>query len=145
MSDERFGMPDHAPRHDQPMQSTTPQGSFANIGGGDWSAPQSSGATGYGGGGGYVSHANVPLDPIKKIPVVVILAILFGPLGLFYVGLLHGVIALFTVIPIARSIGLPLAAPLNVDPVYAVVATIWCITVPWAIVATRARNRRFKH
>lgn len=143
MSDDRFGMPGHAPQHDLPIQSTTPQGSWSNIGdGGDWAAPQSRRSNYV--GGGWTNGINLPLDPIKKIRTSVCFALLLGPLGLFYVGLLHGVIALFTVIPIARGIGIPLAAALNVDPVYMVIVTIWCITVPWAIYGTIARNRRFR-
>jgi len=46
-----------------------------------------------------------------------VLAVIFGPLGLFYVSFLNGVAA---VIPI-----------------------MWCITVPWAIVGIKWRNRKF--
>jgi hypothetical protein len=95
-----------------------------------------------GGGGGYVSHAGVPLDPRKSIPFTVVLAILFGPLGLFYVGILHGVVALFTVVPIARAIGLPIAFTTGIDPVYVVVALIWCMTIPWAILGIARYNRK---
>ena len=148
MSEDRFGMPDHAPRHDQPLQSTTPQGSWANIGGGGseaWPTPSApSGGGGYvGGGGGYASSANVTLDPRKSVVFAVVLAVLFGPLGLFNVGILHGLVALFTVIPVARTIGIPMAFAFGVDPVYAVVAVMWCITVPWAIVGITRRNRKY--
>ena len=146
MSDDRFGMPDHAPRHDQPLQSTTAQGSWANIGGGGdaWPAPSAPSGGGYAGGGAnYVSSANVPLDPRKSVVFTVVLSMLFGPLGLFYVGIMHGLVALFTVIPIARTIGIPIAIAFGVDPVYTVVAVIWCITVPWAIVGITRRNRKY--
>jgi hypothetical protein len=148
MSEDRFGMPDHAPRHDQPLQSTTPQGSWANIGGGGdaWPAPAAPSAGGFvGGGRAYVSHANVTLDPRKSIVFSVVLATLFGPLGLFYVGILHGLVALFTVVPIARTVGLAIAFSLggHVDPVYIVVPVVWCMTVPWAIIGTAWRNRKF--
>jgi hypothetical protein len=146
MSEDRFGMPDHAPRHDQPLQSTTAQGSWANIGGGGdaWPAPSAPSGSGYAGGGAtYVSSANVPLDPRKSVVFTVVLSMLFGPLGLFYVGIMHGVVALFTVIPIARTIGIPIAIALGVDPVYTVVAVIWCITVPWAVVGITRRNRKY--
>jgi len=142
-------MPDHAPRHDQPLQSTTAQGSWANIGGGGneaWPAPAapSSGAGGV--GSGYVSHANVVLDPHKSLAFAVLLAVVFGPLGLFYVGILHGLVALFTVIPIARTVGLNIAVALGgrIDPLYVVVPVMWCITVPWALVGTAWRNQKLK-
>jgi uncharacterized membrane protein len=144
MSEDRFGMPDHAPRHDQPLQSTTAQGSWANIGGDSWTAPSTPSGGGYvGGGGGYVSSVNVAGDPRKSVLFTVVLSMLFGPLGLFYVGILHGLVALFTVIPIARTLGIPLAFAFGVDPVWAVVAVIWCITVPWAIIGITRRNRRY--
>lgn len=146
MSEDRFGMPDHAPRHDQPLQSTTAQGSWANIGGGGdaWPSPSrpSSGGS-VGGGGGYVSGVSVAGDPRKSVVLTVVLSMLFGPLGLFYVGILPGVVALFTVIPIARTIGIPMAFAFGVDPVWAVVAVIWCITVPWAIIGIARHNRKY--
>lgn len=147
---ERFGTRDHDQKHDEPPQSTTPQGKWANIGGGDAdsnTAPQAASGTRFvAGSGAYVSHANVPLDPLKKTSVAVALAMVFGPLGLFYVGLLHGIVALFTVVPIARSIGLNIAFALGgrIDPLYVVIPIIWCMTVPWAIVGTAARNRKSK-
>jgi hypothetical protein len=147
MSEDRFGMPDHAPRHDQPLQSTTAQGSWANIGGGGsdaWPAPSAPSGGGYaGGGGGYASHASIPLDPRKSLTFAVCLAMLFGPLGLFYVGILHGLVALFTVVPIARAVGLDIAAALGgrIDRVWVVVAIMWCITVPWAIAGITRHNR----
>ena len=144
MSEDRFGMPDHAPRHDQPLQSTTAQGTWANIGGGGdaWPAPSAPSGGGYvGGGGGYVVGADT--DPRKSVAFTVFLSMFFGPLGLFYVGIAHGLLALFTVIPIARTIGIPIAIALGVDPVYTVVAVIWCITVPWAILGITRRNRKY--
>jgi hypothetical protein len=53
-------------------------------------------------------------------------------------------VALFTVIPLARTVGLGIAATLGgrIDPLYVVVPTMWCITVPWAVAGTAWRNRK---
>jgi hypothetical protein len=141
---ERFGVPDHAPRHDEAPQGTTPQGSWANIGGGDdggWPAPTAPAS------GGRVRHGR-PIqitDRPKSVPVAVVLAVLFGPLGLFFVGFLHGLVALFVVVPTARTIGLIIVDALGgrIDRLLAAVLVMWSITVPWAILGTAWRNRRF--
>lgn len=141
---ERFGIPDHAPQHapDHSLQNPTAQGGWQNIGGGSdgaWPAPT---APTYGGGGG----GGVPfvvVDTPHKTTTAVVLAILFGPLGLFYIGFLHGVLALFTVIPTARTIGLSMTAMLGGNPLWMVLVSMWCITVPWSIIGVRWRNRRF--
>jgi len=142
---ERFGVPDHAPQHDQPLQNPTPQGSWANIGGGDdGAAPAPAAPVGYGGPVGYAGPIQV-VDRPKSVGVAEVLAMLFGPLGLFFVGFLHGLVALFVVVPMARTIGLKIVDLLGgrVDRVLAVVLVMWCITVPWAILGTKWRNRRF--
>ena len=138
---ERFGIPDHSPQHapDHSLQNPTAQGNWHDTGGsGDGAWPA---APTYGGGGGYTPVPYV--DTPHRTPMAVVLAMLFGPLGLFYIGFLHGVIALFTVIPLARSIGLIIAAMLGVNRLWAVLVAMWCITVPWAVAGVRWRNRRF--
>lgn len=150
MGDERFGMPGHAPQHDLGLQSTTPQGSWANIGGGgDWSAPQSAPVS-YGGGGGWVGGGGGGVAAGPYIPqprsykVAIILAMLFGPLGLFYAGFLHGLIAFFTVVPVVQAVTLasmPVIAG-RFDPLWVAIPTLWAITVPWAILGTALRNWR---
>jgi hypothetical protein len=143
---ERFGIPDHSPQHapDHSLQNPTAQGDWHNVGGGSdgaWPA-----APTYGGGGGGV-HGAMPhvADTPHSTKMAVVLAMLFGPLGLFYVGFLHGLIALFTVIPVTRSIALSIVATLGADSsrVWIALVVMWCITVPWAIVGVRLRNRRF--
>jgi len=141
---ERFGIPDHSPQHapDHSLQNPTAQGNWHDTAGsGDGAWPT---APTYGGGGG--TYVPMPyIDTPHRTTMAVVLAMLFGPLGLFYIGFLHGVIALFTVIPLARSIGLTIAAILggDISRVWAVLVAMWCITVPWAIAGVRWRNRRF--
>ena len=140
---ERFGIPDHSPQHapDHSLQNATAQGSWHNTGdGGDGAWPT---APTYGGG----VHGAMPSipDTPHSTTMAVVLAMLFGPLGLFYIGFLHGLIALFTVIPVVRSIALTIVATRGVDSsrVWIALVVMWCITVPWAVAGVRWRNRRF--
>lgn len=143
---ERFGIPDHAPQHapDHALQNPTATGSWHNIGGGDGAWPTPAAPTYGGAGTGHVAVPYVRVDTPHRTTTAVVLAVLFGPLGLFYIGFLHGVVALFTVIPIARNVALTLAATTGIDRVWLALIAMWCITVPWAIVGVRWRNRRFK-
>jgi hypothetical protein len=142
---ERFGIPDHSPQHapDHSPQNPTAQGNWHDIGGGgDGSWPS---APTYGGGRGYVRTLSIPDTP-HRTTMAVALAMLFGPLGVFYIGFLHGVIALVTVVPLTRSIALTIVATSggSIDRVWTAVVVMWCITVPWAVAGVRWRNRRFK-
>jgi hypothetical protein len=141
---ERFGIPDHSPQHapDHSLQNPTAQGNWHNVGGssdGAWPA-----APTYA-GGGYAPPLHLPDTP-HRTTTAVVLAMLFGPLGLFYIGILHGVIALFTVVPLTRTITLLIITTRasDIDRVWLAVVVMWCISVPWAIAGVRSRNRRFK-
>ena len=141
---ERFGIPDHAPQHapDHAAQNPTAQGSWGLGGGGaaDWPAPSQ--PTGGGGRGG--PYVSIPVDPHKSVKTGIVLAMILGPLGLFYVSFLNGVVALFVVIPLARWLTFPAANAVGgrVDLVWVAVAIMWCITVPWAIAGVLRHNKK---
>jgi hypothetical protein len=144
---ERFGIPDHSPQHapDHSLQNPTAQGNWHNIGGGGDEAWPT--ASTYGGGSGVPGATPYIPDTPHSTTLAVVLAMLFGPLGLFYVGFLHGLLALFLVIPVVRSITLSIVATLGADAdssrAWIALGVMWCITVPWAIAGVRWRNRRF--
>ena len=140
---ERFGIPDHSPQHapDHAQQNPTPQGSWGQpAADSGWpSTPTPS----YGGGGGGRSVATGPVfDPRRSFKVAIVLAMLFGPLGLFYVSFLSGVAALFLVVPIARQLAFAalLAVGGRIDVVPLFILGTWCVTVPWAILGVRWRR-----
>ena len=143
---ERFGIPDHSPQHapDHSLQNPTAQGNWNNsLGGGDGAWPTTPTYGGSGGGG----YAPMPyVDTPHRITLAVILAMLFGPLGLFYVGILHGAIAFFTVIPLTQRITAVILATVGGydNRAWVALGVMWCITVPWAIAGVRWRNRRFQ-
>src|SRR5689334_10858386 len=160
---ERFGIPDHSPQHapDHSLQNPTSLGSWgSSSGGSDWSSGQNSAPTGSWGSGSTASAwsgaatnvgsgaltAGSPPDRTKKIKTAIVLAMIFGPLGLFYVGILHGVAALFIVMPVVRAIALNAASAFggHVDPLVFAIPLIWSITVPWAIIVSRLKNRKLK-
>jgi hypothetical protein len=139
---ERFGIPDHSPQHapDHALQNPTPQGS--------WGQPTAdseftySPTPSYAGGG--VSTGFGTVDPRRSLKVGIVLAMVLGPLGLFYVSFLNGVAAFILVIPIVRALAIPVAFAFGgrIDFLLLHVLIMWCITVPWAIVGTRWRNRK---
>lgn len=146
---ERFGIPDHAPQHapDHAAQNPTAQGSWG-LGGGaaDAGWPPSQAPTGGSGGGSYGgSYAPMNVAPRRKsFKVAIVLAMLFGPLGLFYVSFLNGVVAFFVVVPLTRwlTFGVLPALGGRVEPLTVAVAILWCITVPWAVIGVRWRNKK---
>jgi hypothetical protein len=140
---ERFGIPDHAPQHapDHAAQNPTAQGSWDPGGGGaaaDWPAPTRP----IGGSGG--PNVSIHVDPHKSVKVGIVLAMLLGPLGLFYVSFLNGAVALFTVIPFARWLTPSFVNTFDgsIDRIWVAVAITWCITVPWAITGVLRHNRK---
>lgn len=142
---ERFGIPDHSPQHapDHSLQNPTPQGSWGqNIGGSDW--PSYAAPSPGGGGGGTYSPGISVVDPRKSIKAAIVLAMVFGPLGLFYVSVLNGAAATLVVVPIAREVALAVTPRLGggVDPLVIAIAMMWSLTVPWAIIGANWRNRK---
>jgi hypothetical protein len=77
----------------------------------------------------------------KSIPLAIAFA-LIGPLGLFYISILHGIAALVVIPIVVRTLATGLAGGRPDSVVTIAVVLCWCITVPWAIVAARRRNAR---
>jgi hypothetical protein len=141
---ERFGIADHAPQHapDHATQNPTAQGSWSQGGAADDGWPPNQAPAG---GSGSFSYAPISVAPTPKgIKRAIVLAMLLGPLGLFYVSLLNGIVALFVVVPLARWLAYFIFAALGgrVELVTAAILALWCVTVPWAIIGTRRRNAK---
>ena len=140
------------PRHDLPPVHALPNptdpyqhgGTFGAAG--NWGVPASAGAPLVGGGGGAVFAMGGSIGRSKRsIPIAILLAVVLGPLGLFYVNIASGIIALIAIPVVVRS--LAFAAAAIVGGGMGTVGTIavpilWCITVPWAIIGVRVRNAR---
>jgi len=142
---ERFGVPDHSRQHapDHAQQNPTPQGSWGQPASGEDWAPAPAPSYGGGGGGG-VSFGSGAGPRRKSLKVAIVLAMLLGPLGLFYVSLLNGVAALFLVVPTARQATFVAAYALGgrIELLPLAIFFMWCITVPWAVIGVRWRNRK---
>jgi hypothetical protein len=133
---ERFGIPDHAPQHapDHALKNPTPQGSLG--GAPDWTAP----APGY---GGAAVRSGPTIQLRKNTVLAVVLATVFGPLGLFYVSFLNGVAALIVLPPVVRGLAGAIASSVggDMDTVRNVaIPILWCFTIPWSIFGVRWRN-----
>ena len=158
MNDSSYWGP---PRHDLPMTHATPNptDSYHDPGNGggqaDWSAPVAGGSASSSpssyAGGTASAHSGGPaafrsIGPRKRsLPLAAVLALLLGPLGLFYVSLLNGIAALIVLPFVVRSLAFAVAALRGggMDTVYAVaVPILWCIAIPWAIVGVKVRNAR---
>jgi hypothetical protein len=143
---ERFGIPDHSPQHapDHAQQNPTPQESWGTASSGaEWpTTPAPSYGGSYGGSySGPVVGGSVG-DRRVSIKWAIFLAMLFGPLGLFYVGFLNGLVALFVVVPTVRPLAFDAAFALGgrVAVLPILIFFMWCVTVPWAILGALRRN-----
>lgn len=142
---ERFGIPDHAPQHapDHAAQNPTSQGSWGqSTSAADEGWPPSQAPAGGPGRGSYTPMTFAPRR--KSFITAIVLAMLFGPLGLFYVSFLNGVAALFVVVPLTRWLAFGIVAALGgrVEPLTVVIPIMWCITVPWAVIGVPWRNKK---
>jgi hypothetical protein len=77
----------------------------------------------------------------------ILLAVCLGPIGVFYLGLLHGVAASVVVLAVGRTLFGAIrtargASPDDVTTVVLGLAVVWGISIPWAIVGTRMANAR---
>lgn len=140
---ERFGIPDHAPPHapDHVPQNPTPQGSWDT--GSDWSSGTTSAPQSY--SGGHYGGVAVASGPSRKsVRFAIIVAALFGPLGLFYVSFLNGAAAIIFVWTVVRSLALVVAAASGgrLEPIQVLIPTLWATMIPWAIIGARRRNRK---
>jgi hypothetical protein len=135
--------PWEAPRHDNPLwhskPNPTPLSESAPLGdaagGSEWQAPAAT-------SGGY---AGPVFSGYKFMWLSVALSLIFGPLGLFYVSLLNGLAALMVVSTFVPSVAIPLAGLMGGGRELAGTIGIpiaWCLTVPWAIIATKRHNAR---
>jgi hypothetical protein len=78
--------------------------------------------------------------------LAIVLAVVLGPLGLFYVGIWNGIAAL-VVLPTVVPYTLAKIAAGTGGNYQAMIPTVgvllvWCFTVPWAAIATGIRNAR---
>jgi hypothetical protein len=102
---ERFGIPDHDPQvPDHALQNSTPADPVGGMGG--FGLP-TYGTPAYAGtpAGSYVG---IPVGPYirrkRSLILAVVLATLFGPLGLFYVNILSGIAALAIIPVVVRTL-----------------------------------------
>ena len=141
------------PRHDLPLTHAAPNPTDSyrdpGLGGGhsDCGAPASASAPTYGGGSGYAggSIASGPVRRSKRsIPIAIVLALVLGPFGLFYVNILSGIIALIVLPDLVHNLASGAATVVGgVAPgKVATVLILWCFTVPWAVIGVRIRNAR---
>lgn len=156
-------MHDHRlPRHDRPPEPWLPHPGTAEasppppmlLGAGDYASPRPATPAWTGSpspmptlpaNAGLVARFVVALvSGRKSIPVAIALA-LIGPLGLFYVSFLNGVVALIVVPVVVRPLAIGIAAAIGnqATSVYTIAVVVcWCVTVPWAMFAARRRNAR---
>jgi hypothetical protein len=150
---ERFGIPDHDPQvPDHALQNPTPSDPVGGMGnfGSTYGTPAYAGTsagsyagTAVGsydgtGGGSYVRQK-------RSMILAVVLATIFGPLGLFYVNILSGIAALLIVPAVVRTLAVMIALGSggSMNAVYRVALPImWFITIPWAIIGVKIRNGR---
>jgi hypothetical protein len=135
--------PWEAPRHDNPLWHSKPNPTpvsealpLGDTAGSSESLAPSSGSAGY---------AGPAFSGYKFMWLSVALSVIFGPLGLFYVSFLNGLAALGVVSAVVPSLALPLAALMGGGRELAGTIGIpiaWCVTVPWAIIATRRHNAK---
>ncbi|TAL27981.1 MAG: hypothetical protein EPN97_15630 [Alphaproteobacteria bacterium] len=125
------------------LQNPTPQGNFHNLGGGGGDAVY---APTYSGGGGG-NTACISLPPVarsKSMVLSVILAMLFGPIGLLYASRKGAAVVAALMVGAGLVQGGSLHALLDdavMNPIW-VVARI--ISIVWAAGAVIAYNRREK-
>src|SRR6185295_15375078 len=113
--DDRFGMPDHTRPLEHAPRGTTSPDTYPppSTDYGSWPPPPSTGGGG-GGGYGYGSYS-IPTSRKRSLKVAVVLAILFGPLGLFYVNIYNGIAAIILIPPVMRFLAFGIAAAVGGD------------------------------
>jgi len=143
---ERFGIPDHDPQiPDHALQNPTPPDPVGGMGG--FGLP-TYGTPAYAGTPAG-SYAGIPAGPYvrqkRSVILAVVLATIFGPLGLFYVNILSGIAALAIIPVVVRTLAVAIALGSGgtMNTVYHVAFPImWCITIPWSIIGVKIRNAR---
>jgi hypothetical protein len=135
-------VPDHTNPIGHHVPNPTPQGEPAPLlgAGSDWSTPTPTRAPIVTGG---AYPGNWRMGPSRKAMwLAILLAVLLGPFGLFYVSFLNGVAALVVLPVIVQFIVKTLIASrgARIDTILA--PLIWGFTVPWAIIATLRHNAK---
>jgi hypothetical protein len=143
---ERFGIQDHDAQLTQhAAQNPTPQGTFQNISGGDYYVPPDSGSTpSYSSSStGYVgSSAPAFTGPyIKGFIAPVLLALFFGPFGLFYTTW-KGALVLLLLCGLAGVAMGGLNFVNNDVVIFQLSIVARPVSIVWTILARRAYNRR---
>lgn len=141
--DDRFGMPDHTRPLEHAPRGTTNQDIFQPppTDSGSWPPPPSTG----GGGGGH-GYYSIPTSRRKSLKVAVVLATLFGPLGLFYVNIYNGIAAIIVIPPVMRFLAFGLAAAVGGDRETVrmiFIPILWALSIPWAIISVKLRSARY--
>ena len=133
---EPWRMPNHTdPIQHAPRGTTDPDPVVVHI---DESGPSAVPRTSFNANGGYWPRK-------RSMPLAVLLAIVLGPIGLFYVNLLSGVAALIVLPFIVRGLASMVSWMIggSIETMYTTaVPILWCFTVPWAIIGVRLRNAR---
>ena len=137
----RFGIPDHTnPPVHAPLNPTDPYRPPPPE-------PQWQPVSRPPGGGATTVVFTGPVTPARKsLWVAALLALLLGPLGLFYVGVWHGLAAL-VLLPVALPALLREIAAHQGVSYPSLIPTLglplaWIILIGWALVAARIRNAR---
>jgi hypothetical protein len=147
---DRWGIQDHDRQSGRPtMQNPTNQGNFQNISGGGGDYPQSTQFQG--------STANFtiwdvikmlwkapPVQRPKSLVKAVLLALIFGPIGLAYASR-RGALVIFGLLVLAGALSGGMRGLDNES----VMGPLWQIaavaSVAWAVIATRAFNARLEN
>jgi hypothetical protein len=140
--------PWEAPRHDNPLwhstPNPTPQSPPMQIG--DAQAGDANAGASYQAPAGTSNNAAADgvLFGYKVLPVSIVLAMVLGPLGLFYVSFVNGLAALLILPVVVRFVAGSVAAITggSMQSAAILLPCVWCFTVPWAIIATRRHNAK---
>jgi hypothetical protein len=145
---EHFGIQDHDPTLTQhALQNPTNPSLYQNIGGGEANAPLLTPRTGDAPSLGMITDVFGAVRAgrkriRKKIPVAVILALLFGPFGLIYTTWM-GAIVMTALTAFAGFVRGGSMAAISSD---VVMQPIWkcavVVSIVWTILAARAHNTR---
>lgn len=121
----------------------------------NWGAPASTPVS-YGGGGGYTGYTGPPKPRTKSYILAVFLALIFGPLGLFYASKKGALVTLLFLVGVPVSLNMFLSSaavrftsnPFAILENSTVMDQFWrlsvLISVIWSVVAVIRFNRKSK-
>jgi hypothetical protein len=138
-------VPDHTNPIGHHVPNPTPQGPPPmQLGdGGNWAPPPA--AAPLPGGGNWSPATSVGVPARKMMWLAILLAMLLGPIGLFYVSFLNGVAALVVLPVIVRTLLKTIIASSAGGGDLTntlIVPLVWMFTVPWAVIGVKIRNAR---